>query len=82
MDRKRFTELDRKVRKRRASLAEKVEYMQILRDNNSISPKQFEDFRNDINKDDLMRLGLIIGGTIFLQWMIQELFSFQSLKLP
>ncbi|MDR2962759.1 MAG: hypothetical protein LBU90_03840 [Bacteroidales bacterium] len=73
MDYSRLKDLDEKVRNKTASEQEKLEYLEMLQKNESITKKQLDNYRNGKLKDDLITAGLAIGGMLLLAWLINKL---------
>ena len=55
----RLAELNEKIQSGKASKREKDELMVLLRENNSISQKQYDDYRSGRNTEDILGLYLI-----------------------
>lgn len=68
----RLYQLNQLVKSGRASKADKDEYMLLLYRNNSITEKQYEDYKHDRYKDDLINAGLTIGGIVLLGWILSK----------
>jgi hypothetical protein len=66
----RLLELNRKVRHNVATQSEKDELMQLLFENGSISEKKYQDYKSGRNTEDLVKMGLIIGGIILFGYLL------------
>lgn len=64
-----------KIRKNIASKSEKDEYMLILFKNGSITQKQYQDFLNDKNTEDIINAAVAIGAIILLGYLLSKLFD-------
>lgn len=69
----RIFELSQKLQEKTATKIEKDEYMNLLLKNNSITRKQYEDYRSGRNTDDLVEAAMTIGGIFLLGYLISKL---------
>lgn len=75
MEANRLLELNLKVKNGRASKMEKDEYMQELFARNSITKKQYSDYKQGRNSEDILDAALAIGGIVLLGYLIGELLN-------
>lgn len=62
--------LSQKVKSGQASKSERDEYMDLLFQNNSITSKQFHDYKADRNTEDIIGAALVIGGIVLLGYLL------------
>lgn len=62
--------LNEKVNSGNATKEEKDELMNLLYFNNSITQKQYDDYKAGRNRDELVRTALTIGGIVLLGYLI------------
>lgn len=74
----RFQELNHKVRNGTATSDEKLEFMRMLKENKSLSQSQYDNYENGIRNEELLKIGLIIGGALVLTWAIKKLVDGQQ----
>lgn len=72
---KRLSYLGGKVRGGNATKPEKDEFMQLLFQNGSITQKQYTDYFNNQNTDDILKTALAIGAIVLIGYLISEIFS-------
>jgi len=68
----RLLELNRKIRHNIATKEEKDELMKLLFENGSISEKKYQEYTNGRNTEDLVQMGLIIGGIILFGYLLEK----------
>ena len=73
MDRERFKYLGYIIGKNEASNEEKLEYMTMLHNDGSITDKQYENYKNGLLKEDILKVGLAVGAGLLLGWAISQL---------
>ena len=73
LDYKRLSELSKLVKANTATEAEKKELVKILASNNSITQKQYLQYLNDENKDDILKAVMAIGAIVLLGYLISKL---------
>jgi len=62
--------LSQKVKSAQATKSETDEYMELLYQNNSITPKQFKDYKAGRNKEDILGASIVIGGIVLLGYLL------------
>ena len=67
--------LNQKVLNHTATQKEIDDYMYLLYKNGSITQKQYSDFKEGRNVEDIIKAGLIIGGIVLLGYAIGKLFD-------
>ena len=66
----RLLSLSQKVKTGQANKAEKDEYMELLYQNNSITAKQYNDYKSGRNVEDVLGAALVIGGIVLLGYLL------------
>ena len=72
---KRLSYLGDKVKTGQATKAEKDEFMQMLYQNGNITPQQYNDYKSDGNKEEIVNAALGIGAVILIGYLLTELFN-------
>lgn len=67
--------LNQKVKNNSASNSEKDELMSLLYKNNSITKKQYEDYLQGRNIDDILKASVAIAGIVLLGYLLSKLLS-------
>lgn len=75
MNYKRLSELNRKVKNGKATPEEQNELMAILFNNGSITQKQYQDYLNGKNPDDIVSAALVIAGIVLLGYLLAKAFD-------
>jgi hypothetical protein len=70
MNYQRLLSLSQKVKTGQASKAEKDEYMNLLYQNNSLTDKQYKDYKAGRNVEDVLGAALVIGGIVLLGYLL------------
>jgi hypothetical protein len=70
IDYDRLAFLTEKLNSGLASQAEKDEYMKMIYQNGSITQKQYQDYLNGRNTQDIVKAAIIIGGIILLGYLL------------
>jgi hypothetical protein len=65
--------LDTKVRNKTATEQEKLDYLEMLRENNSITKEQLDNYKKGNLKDDLIIAALAIGGMLLITWLLSKI---------
>lgn len=65
--------LNQKIKDKTATKTEKDEYMKLLFQNGSVTRKQYNDYLQGRNTEDILEAGLIIGGFILLGYALSKL---------
>jgi hypothetical protein len=73
MNKDRLQELHYKITKKTASSAEKMEYIEMLYANDSITEGQYADYKKGYQRDEIIKFGLIVGAAILLGWIIAKM---------
>ena len=66
----RLLDLNQKIKSGTASKAEKDAYMKMLRQQGSITEKQYNDYIQGRNVEDIVSAALIIGGILLLGYLL------------
>lgn len=72
----RLSYLGDKVKLGSATKAEKDEFMDILYQNGSITPKQYNDYKtngNKINTEEILNAALAVGAVLLIGYLISEM---------
>ena len=69
----RLFSLSQKVKTGHATKPEKDEYMELLYQNNSITHKQYNDYKSGRNVEDIFNTALVIGGIVLLGYLLGKL---------
>lgn len=64
--------LSQKVKAGEANKAERDEYMELLFQNGSITPKQYNDYTAGRNTEDILGTALVIGGIVLLGYLLTK----------
>lgn len=75
LDYSRLLNLNQKVTNKTATKAERDELMLLLLRNNSITRKQYDDYSNNRNVEDITQGALVIAGIILLGYLLDKAFS-------
>lgn len=65
--------LNQKIKDKTATKIEKDEYMKLLFQNGSVTKKQYNDYLQGRNTEDILEAGLIIGGIFLLGYALSKL---------
>ena len=66
-------DLNQKVKSGLATQADKDEYMRLLYQNGSITNKQYNDYLQDRNTNDIIETALVIGGIFLLGYALSKI---------
>ena len=69
----RLQDLSNKVRNKTATREERKEYMSILYKNGSITEKQYKDYIEGKNTEDILSAALGIGAVVLLGYLLTKL---------
>ncbi len=72
MDYQRLSTLSQKIQNGAASKPEKDDYMWMIYQNGSINKYQYDNYRNDQNKTDILNAGLTIGAILLLGALLKK----------
>jgi hypothetical protein len=70
-----FTLLGDKVRSGKATAQEKDQFMNALYENGNLTKQQYEHYLKSKEKDEMVNLGLAVGGILLLGYLLSEVFS-------
>ena len=70
MNYQRLLFLSQKVKSGQATKPERDEYMDLLFQNNSITAKQYHDYKAGRNTEDILGAALVIGGIVLLGYLL------------
>lgn len=74
-DYRQFTLLGDKVKSGNATTQERDEFMKMLFQNGRLTKTQYDDYLKNKNKNDIVDVGLAIGGIILIGYLLSELFG-------
>ena len=69
----RLLDLNQKVKNNSATKLETDEYMKYLYDNDSITLKQYNDYKSGRDVEEIIKAGLIIGGILLLGYALNKI---------
>ena len=78
MDYHRLSTLGEKVKANQASNSEKDESMSLLYQDGRITEKQYTDYLNKKNSDDILNAALAIGAIVLIGYLLGEIFDGKS----
>jgi hypothetical protein len=73
MDTNRLSFLVNQVRYKKASKAETDEYMAFLLQQDTISKRQYKEYKKGNNLDELLQIALIVGAAILRGWLLNKM---------
>jgi hypothetical protein len=73
IDYQRLLSLSNKVKSNQASKPEKDEYMNLLYHNDSITQKQYNDYKQGRNVEEIINAALVIGGIVLLGYLLTKI---------
>lgn len=71
----RLLELKQLIDNKKASPAERKEYLDILLSNGNITRQQYDSYLQNKNADDILNAALTIGGVVLASWLIMKVFE-------
>jgi hypothetical protein len=75
IDYTRLLTLNQKVQQNSATNLEKDELMSLLYRNNSITRKQYDDYKSGQNIEEVFKAALVIAGIVLLGYVLDKVFS-------
>jgi len=75
IDYNRLSYLGDKVKLGNSTIEEKNEFMLMLYQNGNITQKQYSDYKNNQNAEEIVKAGLAIGAVVLIGYLIKQLFS-------
>ncbi len=73
MDYRRLSELGERVKGGIATKVEKDEFMELLHNNGSITDRQYQEYQNNQNMEEILNAALAIGAIILIAYLLKEI---------